>query len=265
MLSRDTFGQLFGMPTAPDTCCPRGSVVQHVTFVAIVHNLLVVHNLPDVGPVIVDTHVAHQEHLPVLDETGKRAEHLVAMGNVSDPIAVLALDRQRGVQRPTTDYLEPVLAFKHRLHPVIGLGRYHHSVFRRSRQLLAPGRRATRNNGPRAIIANHRRAVRREFVILLARDQQSLTVLDHGHVVDVVPVVACHRDVAVLYLRDHARGETLRHRVTPFSVDLTDRRGISLEFHVIVAPENYARTKAGTCWNARVKRSVWRIFERLFF
>lgn len=256
MLSRDALGQLFGMPAAPDASCPSGPVVQHVALVAVVHNLLIVHNLPYVGPVIVDTHVPHQEHLPVLDETGKRAEHLVAMGNVSDPISVLALDRQRGVQRSTTDYLEPVLAFKHRLHPVIGLGRYHHPVFGRSRQLLAPGRRATRNNGPRAVIADHRCAVRREFVILLARDQQSLAMLDHGHVVDVVPVVACHRDVAVLYLRDHARGETLGHRVTPFSVDLTDRRGISLEFHVIVAPENYAGTKAGTCWNARVKRSV---------
>lgn len=98
---------------------------------------------------------------------------------------------------------------------------------------------------PGTVVANYRCAVRREFVILHAGDAQLLAVLHDGNVVDVVVLVADHSDVAVLYLGHHARGETLRQWITPFSVSLADGRGISLEFHVVVATENYARAQTG--------------------
>ena len=251
MLSRNALGQLLRTPVSTDTGGPGGSLVQNVSLLAVVHDLLVVHNLLHVRPVIVDAHVAHEENLAVLDGTGERAEHLDAVRNVADPIPVLALHRLGGVLRPTADNLEAVLALEYRLHAVLGLRRDHHPVFRRLWHQLAPGRRATRHYRPRAVVAHHRRAVRREFVILLAVDQQPLAVLDHGHVVDVIPVVAGHRDVPVLDLRDDARRETLRQRVPPFPVDLTNRRRVALELHVVVAAENYAGTQARTCWHER--------------
>ena len=256
MLSRNALGQFLRAPASSNTSCSSGSIIQDVSFVTIIHNLLVIHNLLHIRPIIIDSHVAHQEDLSILDETRERTKHLHAVRNVSDPISILTFHRPRNVVWSIFDKFKAIFAFEYRFHSVIGFGCYHHPIFGRFRQLFAPGWRATGHDGPRAIITNHGCVVRREFIIFFAKNKQSLAMLDHSHVVDVIPIVTGHRDVTVFYLRHDARCKTLRQWITPLSVDLTNRRGISLELHVVVAAENYAGTQTGTCWSQRIKRSV---------
>ena len=62
-------------PLAVDACGAGGPPDEYEAAVALVHDLAVVANLPDVGAVLVEAHAAHQKHLAVFNEPGKGAEH----------------------------------------------------------------------------------------------------------------------------------------------------------------------------------------------
>ena len=72
----DTPGQLRRGPLPRYAGGPGGARVYHaVTAVTLEHDLPPVLDLPDVGPVLVEAHVADQKDLSMLDEARERAVH----------------------------------------------------------------------------------------------------------------------------------------------------------------------------------------------
>ena len=67
--------RLRGAPLAVDAGGAGGPADEDEAAVALVHDLPVVADLPDVGAVLVEAHAAHQQHLAVVDETREGAEH----------------------------------------------------------------------------------------------------------------------------------------------------------------------------------------------
>ena len=62
-------------PLSVDAGRAGGTAEQDEAAIALVHDLPVVADLADVGPVLVEAHRAHEEHLAVVDETGEGAEN----------------------------------------------------------------------------------------------------------------------------------------------------------------------------------------------
>ena len=71
-------GHFLGAPSTGDAGGAGRAVVQHVAAVAFVHDLTVVGHFADVRSVVVESHVAHQKDLAVLDVTRERAVDLTA-------------------------------------------------------------------------------------------------------------------------------------------------------------------------------------------
>ena len=70
----------------------RGSWLYHaVAAVALEHDLPPVLDLPHVGPVLVQPHVADQQDLPVLDEAREGTVDLFTPGSQPGPVAEVAL------------------------------------------------------------------------------------------------------------------------------------------------------------------------------
>ena len=65
-------GHLLGAPLAGHARGSRRTVVQHEAAVALVHDLSIIRHFSDVRTVIVESHVANQQHFAVLDVTGER-------------------------------------------------------------------------------------------------------------------------------------------------------------------------------------------------
>ena len=79
------------LPTC-DTGGSRGSGLYHaVAAVALEHDLPPVLDLPHVGPVLVQPHVADQQDLPVLDEAREGTVDLFTPGSQPGPVAEVAL------------------------------------------------------------------------------------------------------------------------------------------------------------------------------
>ena len=66
-------GHLFRTPFSCHTSGSWRAVVEHVAAVAFVHDLAVIGHFTDIGSIIVEAHVAHQEDFAVFNVAGEWA------------------------------------------------------------------------------------------------------------------------------------------------------------------------------------------------
>ena len=76
----------------------RSAQLQPVALVTVEYDLPVVGDLLDVGPVVVEAHVAHQEYLAVLEEAREGAVHLLTAGSEAGPVPVVAVSAGSSIQ-----------------------------------------------------------------------------------------------------------------------------------------------------------------------
>ena len=139
---------MVGGPTS-NTGGSRGSGLYHaVATVALEHDLPPVLDLPHVGPVLVQPHVADQEDLAVLDEAREGTVDLFTPGSQPGPVAEVAL----GGVVPLQHVAVPTLELPH--HAVLHVGRHHHPVPRGVRELRALGWDTLGNTVPCSIVTH---------------------------------------------------------------------------------------------------------------
>ena len=144
-----TPGQLGRRPLPRYTGGPRGPGLYHaVAAVALEHDLPPVLDLPHVGPVLVQPHVADQQDLPVLDEAREGTVDLFTPGSQTGPVTEVAL----GGVVPLQHVAVPALELAH--HAVVHVGRHHHPVPRGVRELRALGGDTLGDTVPGPVVAD---------------------------------------------------------------------------------------------------------------